>query len=90
MNGWFLSSEDYVKSLDVRRHLDWLLMRLTPKREELLSIQHEPGMRMAVICVWHSRSGTGGPVLWPEQMSQLADLNLECGFDIYFFEDDDK
>ena len=30
-----------------------------------------------------------GPTLWPEQMQPMADLNLECSFDISFFGDDD-
>ncbi|WP_276207925.1 hypothetical protein [Vibrio neptunius] len=37
---------------------------------------------MTVNCNWWS-SGSAGPTLWPEQMSILAKLNLECAFDIY-------
>jgi len=52
-------------------------------------LQNIPGVRMSVNCVWYSRSGHGGPTLWPEQMRVLADLNLECSFDIYFQDKDD-
>ena len=90
LNGWFLSSEGQVKSLDARRHLDWLLRLVEPKAEELSGLQATPGVTMSVNCVWHSRSGHGGPTLWPEQMRALADLNLECSFDVYFLPDDEE
>ncbi len=89
-NGWFLSSEAAVKSLDVRRHLDWLLAQLGSRRDALLSFQETPGVRMSVNCAWYSRSGHGGPTLWPEQMRALAVLNLECSFDVYFLSDEDS
>ncbi len=89
INGWFMSSEGRVESLDVRRHLDWLLAKIGPKTEELLDLQSVPGVKMSVACAWYSRSGHGGPTLWPEQMRALADLSLECSFDIYFLPDDE-
>ena len=90
INGWSMSSEGRVESLDVRRHLDWLLEKIGPKAKELLDLQSVPGVKMSVACTWYSRSGHGGPTLWPEQMRALADLNLECSFDIYFLPDDDE
>src|SRR5262245_55227558 len=50
--GWFLSSEGKVESLDLRRHLDWLLDLLLPRANVLRSIQGSPGIRMHVTCVW--------------------------------------
>jgi hypothetical protein len=85
MNGWFLSSEGKSGSLDLRRHLDWLLERLTPHREALAALQGISGMKMSVNCIWWSAQGQGGPTLWPEQMSALAELGLECSFDIGFY-----
>jgi hypothetical protein len=87
-NLWILSSEGSADSLDVRRHLDWLLARLVPNAKALLELQEVEGLVMTVHCVWYSRSGHGGPTLWPEQMRALADLNLECGFDVYFLENE--
>lgn len=85
-NGWFLSSEADVDSLDLRRHLDWLIHRLKPAGESLKRLQQVPSVSMNVTCAWYSRSGHGGPTLWPEQMAALAALGLECGFDVYFVE----
>jgi hypothetical protein len=89
IGGWFLSSEHQVSSKDLRRHLDWLLAILLPRADELRSVQEMDGMIMSVNCIWWSRGGQGGPTLWPEQMRALADLDLECGFDIAFFGEDD-
>lgn len=86
INGWFLSSEDQgISSLDIRRHLDWLLDLLEPRAGELEALQEMCGVEMGIDCVWWSKSGHGGPTLWPEQMQRMASLNLECSFDVYFF-----
>ena len=89
-NGWFLSTEGQVRSLDTRRHLLWLLERLAAKAMQLEELQSIPGVRMSVNCAWYSRSGHGGPTLWPEQMEALAGLNLECTFDVYFLPEKDE
>jgi hypothetical protein len=83
LHGWFLYSKDSVDSKDLRRHVDWLLAILTPKGEILRSLQNE-GCRMDVCCLWDSKSGHGGPTLWPQQMAELARLNLKLWFDVYF------
>lgn len=85
LNGWFLSSDGKSSSMDVRRHLDWLLDKIEPVGQRILDLQEVAGVTMVVNCVWWSASGQGGPTLWPEQMQQLAGLNLECGFEIAFF-----
>jgi hypothetical protein len=85
LNAWFLSSEHIVKSLDARRHLDWLLEQLEPSSKGLAHLQSMPGVEMWVGCTWWSAYGHGGPILSPAQMKRLADLNLTLGFDIYFF-----
>jgi len=85
IGGWFLSSEQHVQSRDLRRHLDWLLAQLIPAKKEILALQEQKSIVMGVNCIWWSAFGDGGPTLWPEQMRLLADLNLECSFDISFF-----
>lgn len=89
LNGWFLSSEGKVRSLDVRRHLDWLLEKLMPAEAALKELQMLPNVSMGVSCIWWSAGGQGGPTLWPEQMARMAQLNLECSFDISFFGEDE-
>ena len=86
LNGWFLSSRGNVESVDVRRHLDWLLDQLEMAKTPLEELRTS-GARMDVSCYWLSAHGQGGPMLSPPQTRRLGDLDLDCWFDIYFAED---
>jgi hypothetical protein len=88
--GWFLSSEGHIHSKDLRRHLDWLLARLLLVKDKIIFLQNQEDIKMGVNCIWWSAFGDGGPTLWPEQMGTLADLNLECSFDISFFGNEEE
>ncbi len=70
-----------MASKDVRPHIDWLLDALANSTHGLQTLQDHHEVKMAVVCEWWSY-GLGGPTLWPEQMSRLADLNLECSFSL--------
>jgi hypothetical protein len=88
INGWFLTSKDEIASRDSRRHIDWLLDRLTPKADALRSLQQQ-GCRLDVSCYWVSQSGHGGPTIPPGQMRRLAELDLMLWFDFYGPHDED-
>jgi hypothetical protein len=92
VNGWFLSSEDFVESKDLRRHLDWLIALVSPARSALFELQVIDDVRMYVKCPWWSGTGGGCPHFWPQQLRGLADLNLECTLDFadYSERDDDQ
>ncbi|MDH1523663.1 DUF4279 domain-containing protein [Achromobacter mucicolens] len=83
-SGWFLSTEGLVLSKDIRQHIGWLVKIIYPRRHALKEIQNMDEMKITLKCVWFSLLGHSGPVLWPEQMKALAELDLECSFDIYF------
>lgn len=83
LNGWLLSSQNLVKSRDVRRHVDWLLQQVSESRLELIKSQSEAEIWMDVFCYWRSMDGHGGPSLSSKQMRTLAELNLNIGFDCY-------
>jgi hypothetical protein len=87
VHGWFLSSDGMVASLDVRRHLDWLLSRIGSRGDAIRALQAE-GCDMDIFCLWVSASGHGGPSVRPAQMGELARLNLELGFDVFLGGDD--
>ena len=74
-------------SLDVRRHLDWLLDKIEPSGHQIRKLQAREDVRMGIKCVWWSAAGHGGPALDPSHMRRMAALNLEISFDIYFFGD---
>ena len=82
---WILSSEGRVDSKDLRRHLDWLLACLRPTQAAIHTLQTIAGVRMGIDCLWESRGGQGGPTLSPEQMRAMAELDLECSFNIEFY-----
>ncbi|AWK44584.1 hypothetical protein AA106_21110 [Photorhabdus laumondii subsp. laumondii] len=88
LSSWFLSSKSYVESKDLRDHIDWLLRKLNQSEIGLKQLQRTEGISITLSCVWRSKFGHSGPVLWPEQMRSISDLDLECSFDIYF--DPDK
>ncbi|WP_264044067.1 DUF4279 domain-containing protein [Pectobacterium carotovorum] len=88
ISSWFLSSENDVKSKDLREHIDWVIDKLSASHSGLRELQSTSGVQMTLRCVWLSAHGEGGPVLWPEQMRALADLDLECSLNIYFFPDE--
>ena len=79
---WFLTSEGVVESRDVRRHIDWVLERVVPAGVALRELVHA-GVRADIFCYWRSAGGHGGPCISPEQARVLAELELDCSFDIY-------
>ena len=81
ISGWFLCSKGEVESKDVRRHIDWILDRIRGLENGIESL-HREGWRSDINCYWLS-IGHGGPMLDPPQMTDLAKLNLTCGFDVY-------
>lgn len=83
LNGWFLSTEGAVQSRDLRSHLDWLLDRLEGSGAALRELV-QAGAKVDVSCYWLSAGGHGGPTLTPRQMARLAELQLDCWFDVYF------
>jgi len=83
LNGWFLSSKDQVDSRDVRRHIDFVLAQVLPVGDSLRSLLRS-GVRGDISCYWVSYRGQGGPCISPRQARSLADLGLDCGFDIYW------
>ncbi|WP_324723287.1 DUF4279 domain-containing protein [Lelliottia sp. JS-SCA-14] len=88
--GWFLSSKTQVNSKDLREHIDWILMLLSPVKVGLSEVQHINGVKITLRCTWRSKFDHGGPVLWPHQMAGMAELGLECSFDIYFDDEDES
>jgi hypothetical protein len=90
INGWFLETKHEVRSKDLRRHLDYLISRMTLRVERLKSLQAHPGVRMRVNCIWGSKYGDGGPTIWPIHMKAFADMNIELTFDFAYLGEDDQ
>ena len=82
LNGWFLSSQDKVESLDSRRLIDWLLQNFEGKDEQLQKVIAESD-EAYVSVYWSSKSGHGGPRLSQNQMARLLRLGVDIDHDIY-------
>ena len=91
LNVWYLSTEREVSSLDLRRHLDWLLQRLEGRRDALSELRANRSVRMLVNCSWWSRGDqAAGPTLWPSQMAKISGLGLELGIRFSCWEDAER
>ena len=87
LNGWFLESEGFVKSKDLRDHLDYVLDKLIPAREALIDMQELNEITMTISCHWWGDMHSG-PVLWPKQLKKLSQLNVEVEFFFASYDDD--
>ena len=87
IDGWFLTTKGVLDSRDSRRHLDCLLDWLEPAAEALQDLRRR-GARIDISCFWASATGHGGPTIAPNQARRLGLLELELGFDVYFWNDD--
>jgi hypothetical protein len=91
INSWLFSTKDFVTSKDLRTHLDWILDKIEPAKNELKELQDMPGAKMYVLCYWWSKEvRTGAFAIWPEQMERLARLNLELFIEMLCPEDKEE
>jgi len=83
VNGWFISSQGVIGSKDSRRHIDWLLDQISAVENRFKELLSHDGVRAEVRCFWESRSGNGGPIISPAQMSRLVQLDLSVSWDVW-------
>jgi hypothetical protein len=86
--GWFLNTRD-IDSVDVGDHLDFLLGALRGQNVDMNRIK-EMGCSYRVSCFWSSVSGNGGPELKPRLMAELAAMDMELHFDLWFDPPEDE
>ena len=77
---WVYETEKFIQSREVRTHLDHLITILLPIKADFEALQDLPGVQMTVWIYWWGASG--GPVLWPQHMFGLSELNLELQIDV--------
>ena len=86
LNGWSFSSEGFVESKDLRKHLDWLFDNLSDRKTEIECLR-QLGCDLRVSCYWLSKAGHGGPTLSKSQIKSLAEFEFDICLDIYFVEE---
>ncbi len=82
LNAWLLTSKNIISSKDSRRHIDYIADKLLPIKEKIKTLARQD-VKIDISCFWMSESGQGGPTLSPQQLSKLAELELEIWFDFY-------
>ncbi len=87
-NGWFYSTKGFVQSRDTRRHLDWIIDAIEPRRAAIHALV-ELGCKIDIFSFWVS-IGHGGPTIEPEQMRRLSEMKISVGWDVYFDENNDE
>ncbi|RFU46430.1 hypothetical protein D0B32_18700 [Paraburkholderia sp. DHOC27] len=85
--GWFLDTSE-LESVDVSNHLDLLLRKIRTGHIDMKKLR-EMGCWYRTYCLWTSVSGNGGPALKPKHMADLASLEMELHFDLWFDPPDD-
>lgn len=81
-NGWFLSSKNKVESTDSRRHLDYILDKILPIKNQINELVKK-GAEIDLTCYWLSKHGHGGPTLSIQQLTKLTELGLDFSYDFY-------
>jgi uncharacterized protein DUF4279 len=82
---WQLSSEGKVKSKDINKHFEYLLRRLLPHKETILSFAKDKTGETYFDVLWESTYlyAGSGPLLSSQSIKGMAELNASIGFDIY-------
>ena len=84
-SAWLLCSRGAVTSKDTRRHLAWLLERLSSRKDGIEFLRNS-GAELNISCYYVS-IGQGGPTMSAEQMIEFGRLGLDVWWDIYFASD---
>jgi len=85
---WRLSSEPNVEASNFGKHLDWLLSKLLPVRNELSAIRNSGVVNFHMICVvW--TSGTSAHIgISRDQMDALVCLGFDLQLEFSDYGDD--
>ena len=80
--GWRLSSESHLQSTNLERHIHWILDQVAGKAGVIRHLKHERGCQIDLGCWWKGRSHVDelGPLLTPETLRRVADLDLNLIF----------
>jgi hypothetical protein len=81
-NGWFLGTNNFIKSRDTRRHIDFILQAIG-RKHRAIKLLRKHGCKLDIVSYFKS-NGQGGPALWPYQMLKLGKLDIEVWWDLSF------
>ena len=79
---WALSSKGEMSTTAIEQHLRFLLDQLEPVSREILEIVSQQSLISYFHCYWLPGGFLGGPVLTPQTIERIGNLNayLDFGF----------
>jgi hypothetical protein len=83
VGGWFLSSENKVKSVNPEEHFEWLIDAISHCSGTIRKLQSQD-YRTDVHCFWSTEGFNACPTLSASIMARLAAMRLDTWFDVYF------
>jgi Domain of unknown function (DUF4279) len=82
---WALESEDKLETTNLEKHLISLLDKLESVSAIILELITKYSLSVDFHCYWVSETGQGGPLISPETLMRVANLNAYLDFEIHFF-----
>jgi hypothetical protein len=86
-NGWFLISDQDLKSNMLTDHMDWMLEKLVPIKSGLDALKSVPGLYISFRCTWWTRDG-GWFTFTEAQLKKIAEIGLNLEFEIAAYPDE--
>ena len=80
---WAISSKEQLDTTSLERHILFIMERLEPVEEEIVQILSQSSLTAYIHCYWLPGGFLGGPVLSPEILEKIGNLNayLDFGFE---------
>lgn len=85
---WEISTEFQVATRDFQCHLDWLLSKLQPVREQLRAIRDDPKNRCSMVAVIWTNGDIAHVQLAANHLRALVDLQLSIEFEFADYGED--
>jgi hypothetical protein len=85
---WAVSSEGKLFSTNLERHLLFLMDVLEPVRAKILQTVEAHRATARFFCPWWTVSGQGGPVLSPQILARISDLQASLRIDYHGLPDE--
>ena len=80
---WELESKNFVESVDLAVHLEWLAAKLEPSKAELVKLIGQEGIDAELSCFWILPSSYESLSLSADLLRCLASLGVRIQFDVY-------
>ena len=83
---WVISSKGQLNTTSLERHIMFIMERLEPVNKEILELVSQSSLIAYFHCYWQPGGFLGGPVLSPEILEKIGNLNayLDFGWELLY------